>query len=50
MKKPKVQVDYSQGMKTAHCGICTNFMSPNRCKVVLGNISPECWCKRFSKK
>jgi hypothetical protein len=51
VKKPKVQVDYSKGMRTAHCGICIHFQkNRERCELVLGKIDPAYWCKLFSKR
>ena len=29
------------------CGVCTFFIKPTSCKVVVGTISPNGWCKLF---
>jgi len=49
MKKSKKSVDYGKGMKSAHCGICVHFRSPNACELVIGPIGPRGWCKLFKK-
>jgi hypothetical protein len=33
-----------------HCGLCTNFQSPNSCRFVQGEINPTGWCQLFSAK
>jgi hypothetical protein len=33
-----------------HCELCANFVSPNACKFVQGEISPKGWCQLFSPK
>jgi len=32
------------------CSTCTNFIAPNSCKLVDGQISPEGWCNLWAKK
>ncbi len=32
------------------CADCIHFQSPNACKLVAGNISPDGWCMLFSPK
>lgn len=32
------------------CSTCTNFIAPNSCKLVDGQINPEGWCKLWAKK
>jgi len=49
MKQSKKSVDYGKGMKSAHCGICAHFRSPNSCELVIGPIGPRAWCKLFKK-
>ena len=34
----------------AKCSLCVNFVAPNACKVVAGNISPEGWCVAYAPK
>lgn len=29
------------------CSSCTQFVTPNRCKVVDGDVSPDGWCRLF---
>jgi len=33
-----------------HCEVCANFVAPNACKFVQGEISPKGWCQLFSPK
>ena len=33
-----------------HCDGCVNFQSPNACKFVDGDISPNGWCQLFGPK
>lgn len=32
------------------CSTCANFIAPNSCKLVDGQISPEGWCNLWAKK
>jgi uncharacterized protein YjbJ (UPF0337 family) len=32
------------------CSTCANFIAPNSCKLVDGQISPEGWCNLWTKK
>jgi hypothetical protein len=48
-KVSKASVDYSPGMKSAHCAICRNYRTPDACVRVAGAIDPEYWCKLFAK-
>jgi hypothetical protein len=32
------------------CSNCAQFIVPNACKVVAGNISPDGWCAAFAPK
>lgn len=32
------------------CSGCVQFMPPNACKIVSGNISPSGWCELYSPK
>ena len=34
----------------AKCSGCVNFVAPNACKVVQGNISPNGWCVAYAPK
>jgi hypothetical protein len=34
----------------AKCSGCVNFVAPNACKVVLGNINPNGWCIAYAPK
>lgn len=40
--------DHPQGK--AQCSACVQFMPPNACKLVEGNISPNGWCTLFTPK
>ncbi|MBS0558521.1 MAG: high-potential iron-sulfur protein [Proteobacteria bacterium] len=33
-----------------HCAICAQFMPPNACKIVAGEINPNGWCAAFAPK
>jgi len=48
MKRSKASVDYSEGMKSAHCGICEHYSSGS-CELVEGDIDPSYWCKLFER-
>lgn len=43
----KREVDYSKGMKKAHCGICRHYIPGGKCELVIGNIDKAYWCKLF---
>jgi dihydroorotase len=45
----KASAQYSKGMPSAHCGICTHY-SNHRCEIVVGEIDPAMWCKFFAKR
>lgn len=32
----------------AKCSDCVNFVKPNACKIVEGNINPNGWCVAFA--
>ena len=32
------------------CGNCVQFVAPNACKIVSGEISPNGWCELWSPK
>lgn len=32
------------------CSICVNFVAPNQCKIVEGDVSPNGWCGAFAPK
>jgi hypothetical protein len=54
-KKSKSSVDYSKGMTSSHCGICTHYIKGSHglqgmCELVAGNIDPAYWCKLFERK
>jgi len=34
----------------AKCSDCVNFVAPNACKIVEGNINPNGWCVAFAPK
>jgi hypothetical protein len=37
-------------MGSTRCKNCRHFESPHACELVMGEIDPEYWCKRFSAK
>ena len=44
-------VQYQSSPKDgAQCSGCVNFVAPNACKVVAGNISPSGWCVAYAPK
>ena len=47
--RSKASVDYSEGMKSAHCGICKHYRSPGSCELVEGDIDPGYWCELFAR-
>lgn len=49
MKLAKPAVDYSDGMRYAHCGICIHYEIGRRCEIIEGEIDPAMWCKRFNR-
>jgi hypothetical protein len=50
-KVPQKTVSYQDKPKdTQRCDGCNNFQSPNACKLVEGEISPQGWCSLFMKK
>ena len=34
----------------AECDKCVNWMPPNACKIVAGDINPKGWCVAFAPK
>ncbi len=34
----------------AECDACVNWVAPNQCKIVAGNINPKGWCVAFAPK
>lgn len=34
----------------AKCSLCVNFVAPNACQIVSGNISPDGWCIAYGPK
>ena len=34
----------------AHCNTCTQWLSPNDCKTVVGPVSPTGWCSLYIAK
>ena len=48
-KRPKSEVDYSTGMASSHCGICS-YYNDGTCSRVRGKIDSGMWCKLFKRK
>ncbi len=50
-KMTKAQAQYQdQPNGDRKCADCKQFISPNACALVEGNISPEGWCVFWAKK
>lgn len=50
-KTTKASVEYTpHGTEAEHCGGCVHFIAPNKCRVVLGDVKPEGWCRRWRAK
>jgi len=54
MAQTKLQpaaVQYQETPKDGQkCDNCVNWVAPNACKIVSGNISPNGWCIAFAPK
>lgn len=48
----KDQVEYGQGTRAQHCGICSHFqkLHENGCDLVKGFIEYENWCNKWDEK
>jgi hypothetical protein len=50
-KIAKSAIMYQDSPKDGHqCSMCVNFLPPNACKIVEGDISPNGWCGAFAPK
>jgi len=50
-KTPQSSVSYQDKPNNGQkCADCNFFQAPNACQVVAGEISPNGWCKLFTKK
>jgi len=50
-KLPKEPVKYQNKPKdNQQCSGCIHFVSPNACKLVQGDISPQGWCTLYTPK
>ena len=50
-KLPKEPVKYQDAPKdNQQCSGCLHFVSPNACKLVQGDISPQGWCTLYTAK
>lgn len=44
-------VQYQETPKDGNeCDKCVNWVAPNQCKIVAGNINPKGWCVAFAPK
>ncbi len=44
-------VQYQEGPKEgAKCSGCVNWVDPNACKIVAGQINPNGWCVAYAPK
>jgi hypothetical protein len=49
-KASKAAVHYQDRPKgIAACSLCSQFVKPDKCKVVVGKIAPDGWCDRFEQ-
>lgn len=47
----KIEANYTdQATGDNRCANCEHFMAPNRCEIVMGEISPMGWCKYYGSK
>ena len=49
-KKTKAEVDYSRSKGEDRCSVCVNFISPDECRKVRGEIDPDYWCELFKRR
>ena len=50
-KAPQSAVHYQQTANEGHsCANCRQFMAPQACKLVDGEIAPTGWCRLWAKK
>ena len=50
-KTPQSSVSYQDKPNNGQkCADCNFFQAPHACQVVAGEISPNGWCKLFTKK
>jgi hypothetical protein len=49
-KASKAEVNYREGTRSRHCGICTKFEPPHACRHVAGKIEASDVCDRFVRK
>lgn len=45
----KVSVDYSPGKGETRCRHCAHYEGHGTCRLVMGYIDPDYWCKKFRK-
>lgn len=47
----KDSVKYTDsGTDAEHCSICTHYLNPTTCAIVVGRIVPRGWCEKFEKQ
>lgn len=50
-KLPKETVQYQDTPKDGNeCDKCVNWVAPNACKIVAGDIHPKGWCVAYAPK
>lgn len=47
---PKESVNYSPGKKQQRCCFCGHYQIGGTCKLVVGPIDVNYWCKLFSRE
>jgi hypothetical protein len=51
VKLAKDTCDYTpKGTAPKHCSVCVNYIVPQMCRKVAGNIPSQGWCKYFLGK
>ena len=49
-KQSKEEVNFRDGNKREHCGLCTMYRQPGHCTEVEGYIKPKDLCDLFERK
>ena len=44
-KYSKAECDYGPGSWPEECSTCSHFNGRSACRIVVGSIDPEMWCK-----
>jgi hypothetical protein len=51
-RETKKATDYTDHASESNerCALCSHYLKPSACEIVIGKIKPGGWCKRFSRK